>query len=278
MDGDDLPASVHVLLWLTRNTPLGRGTAKRWMYAMIARAHPGPIAAQFHGAPMVFHHHDNVVERKALMQPAVVDRQEIAFLQTAMKEAGSVFVDIGANAGLYSVAIAQAAGTGSRLVTFEPNPVMGERLAANLALNARVQNGDIQVQQMACAIGDEETTLPLRIAGGDHGAGSLVENQSDAVAFTVPVRPLLDVLRELSITKITALKIDVEGFEDAALGPFFDSAPTDLLPGTVLIEHIAQDRWTRPIIKDLLALGYSRTLTTRNNTGLLRSHPPTRHH
>lgn len=241
---------------------------------MLARAHPEPIPAQFHGATMVFHHHDNVVERKALLQPSVVDRHEIAFLQDAMRQNGGVFVDIGANAGLYTIAVAQAAKAGARLVTFEPNPIMGERLAANIALNTRVEGGAIKIQQMDCAIGDKVTDLPLRIAGGDHGAGSLIENQTEAVAFTVPVRPLVDVLQELGISTITALKIDVEGFEDTALGAFADSAPPDMLPGTILIEHLAEYRWSRPLIEDLLALGYERRLTTRNNTGLVRESAP----
>ncbi len=273
MDDDDLPASVRALLWLTRNTPLGRGTAKRWMYAMLARAHPEPIPARFHGASMLFHHHDNVVERKALLQPAVVDRREIAFLQEAMRQKKGVFVDIGANAGLYTIAVCQAAKSGSQLLAFEPNPVMGERLARNIALNERVERGEIEILQMHCAIGDNEANLPLRIAGGDHGAGSLIENQTEDIAFTVPVRPLVDVLQEHGIGTITALKIDVEGFEDTALGSFVDSAQPDMLPGTILIEHLAEHRWSRPIIEELLALGYERALTTRNNTGLVRSAP-----
>lgn len=277
VDDDDLPASVRALLWLTRNTPLGRGTAKRWVYALLARVHPEPIAARFHGAPMLFHHHDNVVERKALLQPAVVDRHEIAFLQEMMSQKGGVFVDIGANSGLYTIAVAQTARLGSQLLAFEPNPIMGERLARNIALNKRVERGEIEILQMDFAIGDTEADLPLRIAGGDHGAGSLIENQDENVAFTVPVRPLIDALEELGIHAITALKIDVEGFEDTALGAFFDRAQPNMLPGSILIEHLAEHRWNRPIIKELLTLGYERALTTRNNTGLVRSVPALSH-
>ena len=44
----------------------------------------------------------NVCERKALLRPDRMDRNEYAFLRTPAARARSVFADVGANAGLYS--------------------------------------------------------------------------------------------------------------------------------------------------------------------------------
>ena len=62
--------------------------------------------------------------------------------------------------------------------------------------------------------------------------------------MTVPCRPLLDVLREREIARISVLKIDVEGFETNILGPFFANAPSSLFPGVVLIESPEGIDWT----------------------------------
>ena len=42
---------------------------------------------------------------------------------------------------------------------------------------------------------------------------------------------------------MSALKVDVEGFEDRVLAPFLGEAPDSLLPETIIAEHTWSEHW-----------------------------------
>ena len=64
--------------------------------------------------------------------------------------------------------------------------------------------------------------------------------------------------------KIDSMKIDIEGFEDQALFPFFDESPEKLWPRCIVIEPNSKS-WKIDILKHLETLGYQRTDKTRGN-------------
>ena len=72
------------------------------------------------------------------------------------------------------------------------------------------------------------------------------------------------------MTKVDALKIDVEGFEDRVLTGFFAEAPQSLWPRAVVIEHLSKNEWLKDCIADMRARGYVERGRTRSNTLLLR--------
>ncbi len=72
----------------------------------------------------------------------------------------------------------------------------------------------------------------------------------------MPVRPRGVIRSEHGGTQVAALKIDIEGYEDKALFPFFETAPQRLWPRHVLIEWIFSKNWERDCIAHLKALGY----------------------
>ena len=77
---------------------------------------------------------------------------------------------------------------------------------------------------------------------------------------------LLDLLKKHEIEYITNLKIDIEGYEDKALKPFFDSAPNKLYPKNIVIEYTSQNEWEdRDFINYLLNKGYKQIMRTRGN-------------
>ncbi len=78
------------------------------------------------------------------------------------------------------------------------------------------------------------------------------------------------ILEEASVARVDALKIDVEGYEDQVLVPFFKQAPQALWPRAVVIEHLSKDEWQGDCIADMLARGYAIAGKTRSNTLLLR--------
>jgi hypothetical protein len=76
-------------------------------------------------------------------------------------------------------------------------------------------------------------------------------------------------LDQSRITRIDALKIDVEGAEDLALVPFLGDAPPGLLPGIVLIED-PRGYWRTDMFALLAQHGYTVFARSRHNLALRR--------
>jgi len=100
-------------------------------------------------------------------------------------------------------------------VAFEPNPETLGFLRDNVAAN-HFEN--VIVEPIACT--DREQTLTLYAAPEvNTGASSLsqdnasVSSQDAARPFTVRGRPIDDVVQELGLKRVDAIKIDVEGAE-----------------------------------------------------------------
>ena len=122
--------------------------------------------------------------------------------------AGWTVVDVGANAGVYTV---QQARRGARVVAIEPNPDCFRRLCRTIALN---DLGD-RVTALNHAVGAEQGAGALRVPAGVTTHGSVVR---DAGAGTeIAIIPLDEVVCGRGIAHVDLLKIDVEGAEIAAL-------------------------------------------------------------
>ena len=75
-------------------------------------------------------------------------------------------------------------------------------------------------------------------------------------------------LSENNVQAIGGLKVDIEGMEDRALRPFFESATLSLRPKCIVIEHCCSDHWQEDIIAYMLNNGYRIQLKTRGNSVL----------
>ncbi len=216
---------------------------------------------------------DNYSEKKFVFTPWRYDWQERKLLSRAL-EKGGIFIDIGANVGLYTLT-AQKAMTGKKgkILAIEPNPEVLERLNFNLGANIAGFDRQPEVIVLNIGVADRETTFTLNVDGSNLGASSIVDKnrakpkKQNAVSKTVEIhcRPLLDVLQEHSINAIDALKIDIEGAEDIALVPFFEKAPDSLLPGMLFVENSAH-LWRQDLFGWIEKRGYHRLLQNRENT------------
>jgi hypothetical protein len=81
----------------------------------------------------------------------------------------------------------------------------------------------------------------------------------------IAVRPLADILLEQNVSRVDVIKVDVEGYEDRALLPYFDHAPREGWPRTILIETVLRHRWERECLAELGRRGYQRTAATSEN-------------
>lgn len=130
---------------------------------------------------------------------------------------GSVFLDVGAHIGYLSMKAAVKVGAPGRVISFEPNPETLKLLRENVAVN-RAQN--VIVEPIACT--EREQTLTL-YAGppSNTGMSSLAKDnvpvEGSQRLYSVRGRPIDDIVRELKLARVDAIKIDVEGAEAIVL-------------------------------------------------------------
>jgi FkbM family methyltransferase len=172
------------------------------------------------------------------------------FLASHLTGDDVVYIDIGANSGLYVQWLAAKMVPSSRAIAIEPHPALCERMRRNLSM-LREAGIETRVDIVECAAGDQERTLKL---DGDLGTGSLALGGKGGIP--VRVQPLNEILKQLSCSKISALKIDVEGYEDRALIPFLQTAPRQLWPNAICMEFVNSDLWKEDAIAELIRQGY----------------------
>jgi FkbM family methyltransferase len=247
----------RAVLALAHTTPLGRGSGRRLTTKALLALRDGPIDASLAGQPFRFDIRANSTDRQALIRPSY-NAQEFEFLLAGLG-AGSTYVDIGANSGFFVVKIAAARKAQCRILAIEPNPAILPSLRLNVA-----SAGD-SVTIVDCAVGAEEGIARFHSSASNLGESSFAANGE----IEVPVRPLLAIVTTAGLDRIDALKIDVEGFEDQALLPFFAQAPRQLWPRRIVMEFTAAGHWKQDCLTQLLGYGYRETGRTRGNT-LLR--------
>jgi FkbM family methyltransferase len=252
---------------MSRNSPLGRGPLRKQLSRMLALAHSGPVDCQLWGQNVRLFPDRNVSERKALMRPDRMDRTEYALLGGRMSQPKSVLVDIGANAGLYSLHAALHAGHGARILAIEPNAEILARFEFNLALarEAHAIDPSIDVATVRAAVGDHDGEALLS-TGPDEGSRSLMAN----VGRPVKLRRLASLLEEHGLRQVSVMKIDVEGYEDRVLPPYLGEVAKGRWPQCIIIEHAHRGSWAVDCIADCLDRGYRLTATTNNNAILER--------
>lgn len=122
----------------------------------------------------------------------------------------SIFVDIGANIGYYTVLASSLVGASGRVFSFEPDRQNFQILEQNLALN-HCDN----VTLHSCALGETDDLQCLYKSdsnSGDHRL-SIFAFEKDRETELVPVRRLDSFLNTLAPGKRIAMKMDVQGFE-----------------------------------------------------------------
>jgi FkbM family methyltransferase len=249
---------------LAHRSRLRRGAFRPMLSRLVSLLRAGPVDAGYHGASFRFYHQTSATERGALFNPEY-DLEELEFLQ-AHTPAGGVFVDVGANVGIYALVLARQVGASGRVIAVEPHPVNHARLAFNLATA-----GTSQVTLVAAAAGPSDGELMIETNSDNFGACHIVSGEPAGNALRVPSLRLQRILDEALVGHVDAMKIDVEGYEDRVLTGFFGQAPPSLWPRAVVIEHLSRNEWLQDCVADMRARGYAEIGKTRSNTLLLRS-------
>jgi len=136
---------------------------------------------------------------------------ELEFIISVLRP-GMTFLDVGANAGLYSIPAAKKVQHG-KVYAFEPSAWTYELLTKNARLN---KVGNLEAARSAVGDYTGEATLQVNVPGKDglNTIGKLVHEDSEiAGTEKVPITTLDDFLRQHAVSPVDVMKVDVEGAE-----------------------------------------------------------------
>ncbi|TWT92804.1 FkbM family methyltransferase [Stieleria varia] len=133
-------------------------------------------------------------------------RQQVQLAKKLLPTDG-VFLDVGANVGEFTVAMAIDKPQ-AKILAIEPNPIVRTNLEANITANHLTN-----VSVLPIALGDQEGTETLYQCN-DSLLTSFVPISSDHAATAEAEVCMLDnLVRSMSLDRLDVVKIDVEGFE-----------------------------------------------------------------
>ncbi len=124
---------------------------------------------------------------------------------------GEVVLDVGSHVGTFGDdALRRGA---SKVIMIEPDPVNVECIRRNFA--KEIAEGKVVLVPEGAW--DSESTLEFSIGVANSGTGSFVVKEISGKAISARVRPIDSMLRELGVTKLDFVKMDIEGAERHAL-------------------------------------------------------------
>ncbi|MFK7942408.1 MAG: FkbM family methyltransferase [Paracoccaceae bacterium] len=243
---------------------LGRGAWARRACSLIRRVvtagRKGPYDVEvFPGQNARLYPGENLSDKRVFGGVQFWDWAERAALGVHVRASDEpvYFVDAGANAGLYTLAVrSEARGKALKALAIEPDPENVTRLKFNLAASGA---DDVVVAEVA--LGAEEGSAHLATSNTNRGELALADKGT-----RVALRPLHAVVGWAGFPRVDALKIDIEGMEEDVLAPYFKDAPRALWPGMVILE--ARRGEITPALDLLLAHGYAVAERSRMNVVL----------
>ena len=128
-----------------------------------------------------------------------------------------VFLDVGANMGLYSIFASKKVGKSGLVVSIEPSSREFERLQSNVEVN-RLQN----VKMIQVAVSRSEGEADLLVATNDHAGHNTLGNFAyEGIILKqkehVTVKTIDSIVSDLSLSRLDVIKMDIEGSEFFAL-------------------------------------------------------------
>lgn len=248
----------------------------RWGRAMISRCRKkalakevGPFDVEIDGGIKArLYPGENRCEKRAFSGMQHWDRKEREALSQALTNSTSrpfVFLDVGANVGIYSLHVhaeAMKAGVPTRILAIEPSIETCGRLENNINANAAA------IQIIRAAVSDEPGSGHLASGGSNRGEAHLSARKAGETGEAVIVDTLPRICRANGLTAIDAMKVDIEGHDLKALTTFFEDATPALHPQLLILE--TGKAAGSPLIELCAAHGYRVTERTGLNTILVK--------
>tara|TARA_B100000927_G_scaffold66552_1_gene52435 strand:- start:3028 stop:3864 length:837 start_codon:yes stop_codon:yes gene_type:complete len=202
----------------------------------------------------------NSTDSKMIVSSRVIDERELKYLKNLDKHQDSVFLDIGANIGYYSIS---ASNFGfKKIYSFEPVPKTINKLKFNIELN----NLEKIIEIVPNALGLKKELKVIYEDKDNFGNSSFFEGNKNNDIIEIEVINLYEFVVEKKIKNIDAIKIDVEGYEDQALIDFISKSKEKELPKMIIIEHANSSKWNIDLFSLFQDHDYQILSRTRGNT------------
>lgn len=172
-----------------------------------------------------------------------------------MVRPGNIVLDVGANIGQFSLPILKKLNSEGRLYCFEPDFENRNKLKTNIDLNTW-DNYEI----LAYGLGNSNELYSMVNPDTRNKGMNRISSKSDVDSKKrVEVKRLDDVAKELGITTIDIIKVDIEGFENeflkGARNTLFNFQP--ILVMELSSENLReQNSDPEEVLNFLLSLGY----------------------
>lgn len=259
---------IALALALAHRLPRPLAGLARWLRRPVRDGMSTPLDIEIWGYRLRLLPRGNLSEQKLYTSPRHFDARERAVMAERLRP-GAVFVDIGANAGLYSLWAHRCMQGRGRILAVEPDPEMRRRMAFNFRTNSLAG-----IELCPLALSDHEGQATLKVHSGQRGMNTIDDEEARRTggsreALSVPVTTLTALLHDRQVERVDLLKIDIEGHEPPVLRHFLLHADSALWPRTVIAELKAQTA------AEVLALfeqrGYRRQAALRRNVILERA-------
>lgn len=168
-----------------------------------------PSTCKVNGALIHLNPDDPVVSGALTL--GVYENEEIAFFER-MVEPKMVFVDVGANVGLYTALAMRRMSFTGKIICFEPDPASAAFLKQTISSNHN-GNKSPQVSFHQVALSDKPGTVLLYQNPENKGDNRIYSDPLCPDAISVPSDTLDNLLEREAIEEINLIKIDVQGAE-----------------------------------------------------------------
>ncbi len=158
------------------------------------------------------------------------ERNELRYLR-GLDLDGATVVDIGANRGLYSYWMHKQVGERGRVVAFEPQPAMCQRLED---LKASFRLDRLTIERVALSSRGGESRLAV---GNDRASSGTLEPRSGQGSITVPLMTLDDYFAKHPDRPVRFIKCDIDGHEYECLRGAADVLTEDRPPMVLECGH-----------------------------------------
>ena len=168
---------------------------------------------------------------------------------------GDVFVDIGANIGLFTLNAANLVGESGNVIAFEPFKLNWNSLKKNVSMN---RYSSVKIENMA--IGEKNGEISLYYDDSESNLGMVsFKEKGHSIKESIESITLDTYIENQSITKIDFIKLDIEGGEFNALKGMIETL--NRFKPTLLIEILNDEFYkdNNDSIENFLSnLGYSK--------------------
>ena len=201
---------------------------------------------------------------KSLILTRRHEADEVHYFQKTIKE-GAICFDVGANIGYYSMLFSQLSGTSGKVYAFEPL----RRNSLAIELSAEINHFE-NIMIFHGVASKEEGFVNITIPEGDGAYAHISGREQVEQSFAVPSITLDSFVFQHSISRIDAIKIDVEGAELLVLqGAEKLLSDPGLRPRVLMVELVSDMLKTHsatiPMILDYMhRYSYNPYITSKN--------------